>query len=97
MSGDTDSFVRLAAQVCLAACHGSPTPFTALSDSLEELRDRGWSEGAISAVAFIVSKSLHGNEILGCAAAESPRESPAVADASTQELGGRSESPSRSP
>ena len=63
MSVDTDSFIRLAAQVCLARYHESAMPFTALADYLEELRQRGWSEGTISAVAFIVAKSLNANEI----------------------------------
>lgn len=74
MSGDTDSFVRLAAQDCLARYHESAMPFTALADYLDELRQRGWSEGAISAVAFIVAKSLNANEVVWRDGTEWPNE-----------------------
>ena len=48
---------------------------------VEELRQRGWSQGAISAVAFIVSKSLNANEILRRASSESQRDGSEVVGA----------------
>lgn len=64
MTTNTDIIFRLAARTCLSQCRRSPAPFTALADYLDELRRRGWSEGAVSTVTFIVLKSLRGSDMV---------------------------------
>ena len=64
MTTNTDVLFRLAARACLSQCRQSPAPFTALADFLDELRRRGWSDGAVSTVTFIVLKSLRGSDMV---------------------------------
>jgi hypothetical protein len=53
---------RLAARTCLSRCRYSAAPFTALSDFLDELRERGWDESALARMEAMVRDSLHGRD-----------------------------------